>query len=275
LYPGATEIIAPLESLLTVTSQYISKATESLENEGGDTRPKKAQSQVASKSGRHFTVPVKRQDFVELTGLICAGISKMYPQSKEAVDDFRAEFIDMAFPGLEGIFICDEQTIASMLELTRSDGPLARDLMTLVITLTLAALYRRHMRAGRQAITPEVWGQGHCPVCEQNPHYGLLTQDGARVLECWLCGSQWDFPRLKCVYCHHTEHDQLGYFTVESMDSCRLYFCRQCNQYIKIIDLQPYERQNTTLIMHHLVTLSCDLVATQEGFKAGSQLPWV
>lgn len=156
-------------------------------------------------------------------------------------------------------------------------GELEQDLATFLLCLSLSSFYTRYFESMREGLQIDLWREGHCPVCGEKPHYGLLRRDdGAKQLECWLCETRWVHTRIKCPFCNNEEQDDLGYFTVDDRELCRISFCRRCNHYLKIIDARKLDgKGDIVLAIHNLASLSHDLLAKQEGFVAGSGLEWV
>lgn len=154
--------------------------------------------------------------------------------------------------------------------------PVKEDLATLIVTLILPALFDdRYNLENVHRLDMTAWDKGNCPVCGVMPHYGLLKdKEGIRMLDCWLCGFRWVFPRLKCPYCLNTDQQDLGFFTVGTRESCRVHFCKKCNSYVKIFDLRSSISDDAFLPVHNMATLSYDLFALKEGFKPGSGLNW-
>ncbi len=151
-----------------------------------------------------------------------------------------------------------------------------KDFYVLALTFTLSSLTELYFNNELQNLDTHLWDKGYCPVCGLHPHYGMLQEsDGKRILECWMCDVRWEFPRIACAYCHNQKQDELGYFTADKNPLCRVHFCSKCNNYIKIFDIRKYGKRKAILPIHHLVTLSYDLMAVREGFIPGSGLEWV
>jgi formate dehydrogenase accessory protein FdhE len=154
---------------------------------------------------------------------------------------------------------------------------LKQDLATLLFCSALSCLYRRWLQPTAEAVRTDLWEKGSCPICGEKPHFGMLRhEDGAKVLECWLCGTNWLHTRIKCPFCDNENQDDLGYFTVGDQEICRVTYCLRCHSYLKIFDARRLDsKRRTILAVHNLATLSHDLLARQEGFMAGSGLEWV
>lgn len=161
-------------------------------------------------------------------------------------------------------------------EQAAQDRSVAVDLSTFLGVVTLASLFKRQAGSAVSALDTSAWRRGDCPVCEARPHFGVLRpEDGAKVLECWLCGTRWQHTRLQCPFCGNRETDSLGFFTLEQDKSCRLHFCEKCSSYYKLFDLRGQAEEDVTLLVQHMATLSIDYLALKEGFIPGSGLPWV
>lgn len=145
----------------------------------------------------------------------------------------------------------------------------------LVFYLTLSTLYENALAQYVDSINLVKWEGGDCALCGEKPHFGRLRkQDGAKILHCWLCGCEWLFPRIKCPYCYQDDQKELGYFTLEKSELCRVQYCKGCNQYYKLFDARKIGRDDLLLKIHNLATLSIDFIANQEGFKPGSGIKW-
>jgi hypothetical protein len=119
------------------------------------------------------------------------------------------------------------------------------------------------LREKNSHLIPEDWSKGICPFCGAYPKIGFDAED-KRTFSCLSCGHTWRFPRLTCYVCGATDHNVLGYFDAEDVEGVRVYFCRSCKHYIKIVDSRvriihdPETEDALTLVM--------DSLADQEGF---------
>jgi FdhE protein len=218
---------------------------------------------------------VDKKAFLELFQALSPQFVKKEPSLKDALKELETYFKDY-FALQEGeTWSVSEwpDLIAGAVEKT----PVQRDLATLIVTFILSSLFDLHYNLEQaDGIDTDAWKRGSCPVCGTRPHYGLLKdKEGVRMLACWLCGFRWGFPRLKCPSCLNTDMEDLGLFTVEDNQSCRVHFCKKCRSYLKVFDLRDAVAEDTHLPVHNLATLSYDLHAAKEGFKAGSGLQWV
>ncbi len=191
----------------------------------------------------------------------------------KAAEELRIQ-LDVRWP--RGGVSASVEEIRQVWEQAAQDKSVAVDLATFLFAVTLASLYRRKLDPLASALDTSAWRRGDCPVCEARPHFGLLrSEDGAKILECWLCGTRWQHTRLQCPFCGNREADSLGFFTVEQDKSCRLHFCEKCHSYYKLFDPRGQAEEDVTLLVQHLATLSHDYLALKEGFNPGSGLQWV
>ncbi|MDY6827152.1 MAG: formate dehydrogenase accessory protein FdhE [Bacillota bacterium] len=157
------------------------------------------------------------------------------------------------------------------------ENVLEQDMATFIFSIVLSSFYRQYLQPVNEVLRTDIWEGGDCPLCGEKPHFGMLrSSDGAKQLECWLCGTRWVYSRVKCPYCGNEEREELGYFSVEGMETCRVYFCRQCCQYYKIFDGSKLNMDGAEILtIHNLATLTHDLLARREGFSPGSGLEWI
>ena len=84
----------------------------------------------------------------------------------------------------------------------------------------------------------EYWQQGLCPICGSATRIGYMRGEGRKqFLRCQVCGMEWVFPRTRCPYCGaDSPGDVVFYKPLKSRQWLRLYRCRRCGAYWKIVD---------------------------------------
>lgn len=84
----------------------------------------------------------------------------------------------------------------------------------------------------------EYWQQGVCPVCGSATRVGYMRGEGRRqYLICQACGMEWVFPRARCPYCGaERPGDVVFYRPLPDKPWLRLYRCRRCGGYWKVVD---------------------------------------
>ena len=110
------------------------------------------------------------------------------------------------------------------------------------------------------------WDQGYCPLCGSQPGIAFIEKSGKRGLHCSLCGTQWNYPRLKCPFCAEGEHSRLGYFQDERLECFRVDYCHGCKRYVKTIDLRLVE-DPAPMELENLATIHLDVLAVEQGFR--------
>lgn len=120
-----------------------------------------------------------------------------------------------------------------------------------------------------------LWTGGQCPVCGQPPLMGMLRpDDGARILECWLCRAQWGFPRLQCPSCGTSDQERLRLFTFTGDDAHRVHICDECGRYLKVVDARLMGRE-PVLALEDAATMSHDSAALREGLIPFGRSPFL
>lgn len=124
------------------------------------------------------------------------------------------------------------------------------------------------LREKNANLIPAVWSRGKCPFCGSYPRIAFDMETG-RNLACPLCGHSWPFVRVRCTVCDNADHGTLGYFEAEDLPDKRVYFCRACNHYIKVIDAR--KRQVLDAETEDALSLELDDLARKEGFSEAPQ----
>jgi FdhE protein len=150
-----------------------------------------------------------------------------------------------------------------------------QDVVTLVLWSVFGPFYRWAAQSLLRDGDADSWNAGFCPVCGARPHMAVLRkEDGARVLECWLCGARWRFPRLVCPFCGNSSQKSLGFFHLGEDRARRVHFCDQCRSYLKVVDERVLGKE-VVLQVENLAMLGYDAAARTEGYQPGSGLEWV
>ncbi len=111
------------------------------------------------------------------------------------------------------------------------------------------------------------WQRGLCPMCGNAPAFAEIQgKEGARRLRCSMCGADWAYPRLQCVFCANDDFKSLGYIVVEGEEEkYSLQTCDACHGYIKTIttfDPTPVD----LILVEDLATLHLDVSAEEKEF---------
>ncbi len=216
---------------------------------------------------------VETGSFKNLLAALVETLVQVNPGLEEAAGEL-SECMERQLPVISEYTGLEE--IKKLFNVLEKETSLERDLATFLFQVSLSSLFQRRLEYLLTELDTSMWRRGDCPVCSQKPHYGLIRkEDGAKVLECWLCGTRWQHMRVKCPFCDNENQEELGLFTAAKIAACRVHFCKSCNSYYKIFDLREYQKKEANLFVHQMATLSHDLLAQKEGFSPGSGLEWV
>ncbi len=228
------------------------------------------------RAGRSLALnpPLNSKAVVRLLKSFGEAIAKANPKLKATVKEMN-NYLDQFLHdspeelGREDIFNLQDSMI--------KDTELEEDLATFLFSFLIYSFYRQYLQTISEVLRTDLWEGGDCPLCGAKPHYGLLrSEDGAKQLQCWTCGTQWLHTRIKCPFCDNTDMEKLGFFTVEDNEKVRVNYCQKCCQYYKIFDARKFHADgDVVLAIHNLASLTHDLLARREGFTPGSGLEWV
>jgi formate dehydrogenase maturation protein FdhE len=137
--------------------------------------------------------------------------------------------------------------------------------------LIVGTVLREYLRTLRKT-NPGLAGQegaenGACPFCGSHPKIAFDAETERRMF-CPVCGNSWTFPRIKCPFCKNSDHNTLGYFEAEGIQGKRVYFCKECTYYFKVIDTNI--RVALDAETENILSLELDHLAREEGFKESS-----
>jgi len=115
------------------------------------------------------------------------------------------------------------------------------------------------------------WNKGFCPFCGGSAGMGEIREEGRRFLHCPLCGTEWEYPRMKCPYCQNDDQGRLTYFQVEGEPEGRVDICQACRHYWKTVDSREMEGPLDFEVEDYL-TLHLDHLAQEEGYLRPEKL---
>lgn len=119
-------------------------------------------------------------------------------------------------------------------------------------------------------------GQGACPVCGAPPISSLVVgwrdAQATRFCACSLCGTLWNYPRIKCTLCGSTEG--IAYQEIaDGPATVKAETCESCGRYVKI--LQQREDAALDPVADDVATLALDLLLRESGFRRGGVNPFL
>ncbi len=141
------------------------------------------------------------------------------------------------------------------------------------LTMLLFLVSRPYFQALREArgLDGPSWEEGKCPVCNAQPAFSSLEEDGRKQLHCSFCGAGGSFPRAQCPICLNREPAKSGIFMFAGEEGFSVQTCDECKSYLKIVEPELLSRYSPDLA--DLVSLPLDLVMQQKGYKRRSPNP--
>lgn len=175
-------------------------------------------------------------------GPIGACVARLRQQSPEALQEFAVALLS-----------------GSPDQLDRGDAALLAAALQVIWTAAAGQL-------DPAALDPDRSPQG-CPACGSAPVSSVLLADGStqglRYLCCSLCSTQWNLPRIRCVWCG--ESGRIGYYHLEGSDeSVRTETCDDCKTYTKILDRE--KQPGLDPFADDLATLGLDVMMAEAGY---------
>jgi FdhE protein len=113
-------------------------------------------------------------------------------------------------------------------------------------------------------------GKAGCPVCGGAPVCSLIvgwrTAQATRFCACSLCGTLWNYVRIKCTLCGSTEN--ISYQHIEgNPGNVKAETCDSCQAYVKI--LHQHEDPELEPVADDVATLGLDLLLQEAGYRRG------
>ncbi|HET6157043.1 MAG TPA: formate dehydrogenase accessory protein FdhE [Dongiaceae bacterium] len=172
-----------------------------------------------------------------------------------------------------------EADSAAQAEMVRSILDQAFPMETLAEHLYVAAALQIHFarlaaRLDAKSLVPV--GDGACPVCGGPPASSMVVgwqgAHGTRYCGCSLCGTLWNYVRIKCTLCGSTAG--ISYQEIEGgPGTVKAETCRSCNGYVKI--LHQHLDPAVDVIADDVASLGLDLLVRETGFKRGGVNPFL
>jgi FdhE protein len=214
--------------------------------------------------------------FKEVLISICQAIKKESPMAPDPLlklslaEEFSEEKIGVF---LNGIALLNKEELIDFIETSEMDRRTGLDgeVLAFVILMSLSPFYSVLMKEVLKKVDFEIWRHGYCPVCSQIATIAQhRKEDGARVLECWLCHAQWVFPRMECPYCHNTDQKALRFFYVIGDKARQIHVCEKCKKYLKTVDSKALGK-DVLLEVEAIGTAYLDQLAEKEGYRPPSR----
>ena len=119
-------------------------------------------------------------------------------------------------------------------------------------------------------------GDGICPACGGAPLASMVVgwpgSHGARYCGCSLCGTLWNYVRVKCVLCSSTKG--ISYKEIEGGPGIiKIETCGACHGYLKI--LHQHKDPSLDMVADDVASLALDLLMQGSEFQRGGFNPYL
>ena len=164
-------------------------------------------------------------------------------------------------------------------DMVRSVLAYAIPMETLAEHLYAAAALQVHFarlaaRLDAKALVPV--GDAACPVCGGPPATSMVVgwqgAHGTRYCGCGLCGTLWNYVRIKCTLCASTAG--ISYQEIDGgAGTVKAEICKNCNGYVKV--LHQHLDPAVDVIADDVASLGLDLLVRETGFRRGGVNPFL
>jgi len=218
------------------------------------------------------TIDIDGDLFRELLNDIVAAILENSPTKPEGLEklpqleELSAENVHSFIQKIKGKTKSGVEKAVVDEEIDQKTG-VDKEIIAFTLLMSIIPFYSCYAREIAGLANLGLWQKGYCPVCGQRPHIAKFrVEDGARIMGCWLCRTQWRFARLACPFCENRDQGSLQFFYVEENKVRRVYVCEKCKGYVKTVDSKMMGK-DVILDIESIVTMHLDLKAVKEGYK--------
>ena len=119
-------------------------------------------------------------------------------------------------------------------------------------------------------------GDGLCPVCGGPPVASLIvewpTAHGSRFCACALCGTLWNYVRIRCTSCGSTKG--IGYQEIEGgSGTIKAETCDECRTYVKV--LHQHKDTGIEPVADDVASLALDLLMREGPYRRAAFNPFL
>jgi len=119
-------------------------------------------------------------------------------------------------------------------------------------------------------------GDGLCPACGGPPVSSMIVgwsgAQSARFCACSLCGTLWNYPRVRCTLCGSTKG--IAYQEIAGgQATVKAETCESCRGYVKI--LHQHKEPMLDPVADDVATLGLDLLLRDLGYRRGAVDPFL
>jgi FdhE protein len=145
-----------------------------------------------------------------------------------------------------------------------------------VVTAAALQVHFARLAAGLDGEGLVPVGDGACPSCGGAPVSSLIVgwsgAHGTRFCACSLCGTLWNYVRIKCTICGSTAG--IGYEEIDGgPGTIKAETCTACHTYVKVL----HQHQDPALdpVADDVASLALDLLVREAGYRRGAVNPFL
>jgi FdhE protein len=203
------------------------------------------------------------------------GINAVLERILTAADDVAMP--EAARLALERVRASNSVARAAMVDAVLSDTAPVEALAEHVFVAAALQVHFARLAAQLNAKALVPVGQGACPVCAAPPVSSMVVgwsgAQNTRFCACSLCGTLWNYPRIKCALCGSTASIAYQEIAGGSATTVKAETCDSCHSYVKIL----HQHTNPSLdpIADDVATLALDLLLRESGYRRGGVNPFL
>jgi FdhE protein len=176
----------------------------------------------------------------------------------------------------ERVISADAVTQAAMVAAVLNDTIPAAALAEHALVAVVAQVHFARLAAQLDPKTLVPVGDGACPVCGAPPLCSMVVgwsgAPNTRFCACSLCGTLWNYPRIKCTLCGSTEGIAFQEIAGGS-GTVKAETCDACGRYVKV--LQQHAHRSLDPVADDIATLALDLLLGQSKYRRGGVNPFL
>lgn len=160
----------------------------------------------------------------------------------------------------------------------KDDQSVAADILSLVLSCALRPMLQSAAEATMKMLSPAL-KEGNdihdkplcCPACGGEAVAAYVgetpsSQGNGRLLYCGMCGTEWEFERIRCGHCGTRNQGHLHYFHLEGDETHRLHNCQECGDYLRTV-FQDDLIAPFSFVVEDVVMTRLDMVAHDPRFS--------
>jgi FdhE protein len=177
---------------------------------------------------------------------------------------------------LKRVITVGKATRDTMLRAVLANAIAAQAMAEHVYIASAAQIHFARCAARLDASTLQPVGDGACPACGSLPVSSMVVgwsgSHGSRFCSCVLCGTLWNYVRIKCVLCGSTKG--IGYQEVEGgAGTIKAETCDNCHRYVKV--LYQTKDQGLEPVADDVASLGLDILMAQGAYRRGGSNPFL